>query len=163
MNKFQKTVLRSGSDNAQPVSYHVASLLLVSEKMSLKAIPHLVERAPFSPADGVLVLAHFQKAAARNKYAYDIEPSFSIGVSGSNEALRNGIVKLSSKNFGYEFALINVDAGRGFFGGRKNVVRIYISNLHADEYSYLRSASSLSKALRTIDKMYCKAAKLHLP
>jgi hypothetical protein len=77
--------------------------------------------------------------------------------------LRDGVAKLSSRNFGYEFALVHVDAGTGIFGTNEYAVRIYISCMHRDEYTFLRTTRNLGGAVRVIEQMYRRAAQQHLP
>lgn len=100
--------------------------------------------------------AHFTNAAARIGYDYDVKEI------AAQDSLAAGLIQLTSRNFGYDFALVQVNDGRGFFGFPRKCVRIYFSNCNANEYGYLTSARSLPKALSIIDLMYKKAAEAHL-
>jgi hypothetical protein len=160
MNVFQKAASGSTGNDVQVASYLAAEPFPATDKYPLEAITSHLERVPFSTGDGARMLAHFQKSA-KNGYDYDIKPATEGPATAA--AQRDGVVKLSSTNFGYEFALVNVDAGQGFFGAQKSAVRIYVSNLNSDDYSHVKTVSSLSSALSAIDKMYCEAAALHLP
>jgi hypothetical protein len=160
MNVFQKAAAGSTSDHVKAAPRLIAEPFHATGKDSFEAIMGRLERVPFSTGDGARMLAHFQKSA-KNGYDYDIKPSTEGPATAA--AQRDGVVKLSSTNFGYEFTLVNVDAGQGFFGAQRSAVRIYVSNLNSDDYSHVKTVSSLSSALSAIDKMYCEAAALHLP
>lgn len=99
-------------------------------------------------------------------YSYDITAfcgSESIEVSNREDCPPENIIRLSSRNFGYDFALVRADAGFDLFGSPRHVVQIYRSILDEDNYTYLQMTTSLAKARKLIDRMYCQAAELHLP
>lgn len=144
-----------------------AAAVAAANRLSLQMISILAERATFSVDEMKSMLALLQGKAAgkiRNRYGYDINAAFS---AANRLYVLENVVQLSSRNLGYDFALVKVAAGRTvagctLFGSPKYEVRIYMSRLDEDEYVFLESAPSLAKAIGLIDKIYCQAADLHL-
>lgn len=110
----------------------------------------------YSLADKALLQVHLQTAGARIGFDYDVR-----AMDGSDLPTR-GVIQLTSKNFGYDFALVQVDNGRGMFGLRKKIIRMYASPGNTKDYAFIGEARSLSRALRRIDTMYREAANAHL-
>jgi hypothetical protein len=104
------------------------------------------------------VAAFFQKKSLnsmRKRYCYDLQVNTTI-VEGV-EAIR-----ISSRNYGYEFLLVKVSAEPEAHGESEYVMHIYRSVLGENDYELLGAASQLPRALEMIDRMYCQAADLHL-
>lgn len=132
-------------------------------RLSSQMISILAECATFSADEKRAVLASLQDKASRKmyrRYGYDIRATF--GNSGKRSVPEEVVIRLSSKNFGYDFTLVKVATGRTLFGSPRYEVRIYMSRLDEDEYVFLESAPNLTKAVGLIDKMYCREADLHL-
>ena len=139
-----------------------AAAVVAANRLSLQMISILAERATFSADEMRSMLASLQGKASDkmcNRYGYDINASFS---TTGKLLVPEAVVQLSSRNWGYDFALAKVVVGRTLFGSPKYEVRIYISKLDEDEYVFLKSTSNLAKAFGLIDTMYCQAADLHL-
>lgn len=75
--------------------------------------------------------------------------------------VKEGCLLLQSQDLETDFALINVDAGRGFFGGQKRRVLTYTSDIYRDQFSPGPVLGSLIRALVGINNLYRAAGILH--
>lgn len=140
-------------------------------KTSLNMLSRLVEFSPFSDEEQRELSDSLKKKVSdakriRSLYSYDITAfcaSESIEVSNLEDRPPANIIRLRSRNFGYDFALVRADADFNLFRSSRHVVHIYRSMLDEDNYTYLQMATSLAKARELIDRMYLQAAELHLP
>ena len=118
---------------------------------------------PFTSSDTAYLDARFSGQTSRRKQIYDIRMTDDGGNRETRDTLFSGAVKLTSRNLGYDFALVKVEGGRGLFGAQRDVVEIHIKKRGDWRYSYLRTAANLRKALNIIDRIYEEAAEGHLP
>lgn len=152
------TMVAENSDSdLPPQAWTMAKL----KTRPLEILSTLVEHISFSGDEQrkiALALKKLTSSAQRIRYAYDITVAY-----GSEQPPPASTIRLSSKTFGYDFALVKTQTKLNLFGKPKYVVRIYRSRFGEDNYAYLQMTTSPAKALTLIDQMYCHAAELHLP
>ncbi|NEX62717.1 hypothetical protein [Noviherbaspirillum galbum] len=112
---------------------------------------------PYDAAAGEKLHARLMIAARR------AGPHYDLVLAADRQLLAKGVVRLRSKNFGYEFALVQTSAGTGLFGKAKMRIRIYRSHLSGDRYTLVHTASGLSEAIRYVNRAYQEALRSHLP
>ena len=84
----------------------------------------------------------------------DLDLEFDGGFEGVSEMMQEGIILLQSRDLQSQFAFINVDAGRGLFGGQKTRVATYTADLYRNEYLPGPVLSGLLRALIGINNIY---------
>jgi hypothetical protein len=141
--------------------YHVsmhADLHKSSVASSLAAILSNSRPVAFAPQEYQVVITFLDKKyrdPLRKRFAYDLK-SVAAG-----EYVR-GVIRIASKNFGYEFLLIKA-AARGAGAPDSASLQMFRSVLGEDNYVSLTPPLDVAAALEAIDRMYCQAAKAHLP
>ena len=120
-------------------------------RYGLAELHHILCTHPYSDTEKAAVFIHLRKARKEIGYGHDIR------VTDEQSAPAIGRIVLSSRNFGYDFALLNVTHGS------TSHVEIYRSNQGSDKYTRAAHADDVGSALKMIDKMYRDAAKAHLP
>lgn len=140
-----------------------------SDKLPLDRVAKFNGSSNFSVDEQREIMTSLQEQASdakRIRLAYDITAvcgSQHINGHSNEEFAPAATIQLSSKNFGYDFALVKADGGTGLFGKPKHAVQIYRSRLGKNDYTYLDMTASAAKALALIDSLYCQAADLHYP
>jgi hypothetical protein len=107
-------------------------------------------RIPFGSFDGQVLLAYLQ-AAVRN--------GLDIKVDGANEdhlkeMFAYGAILLKSQSLERRFLFLNIDAGRGLFGGQKTHVLSYLGDLFNDEFAPGPSFKGLANATSSINNIF---------
>ncbi len=118
---------------------------------------------PFTRVEMDRLRSRFDPSDVRRTCIYDIRLANGQRAGEPAEAMRKGVVKLSSRNLGFDFMLLNVGVGKGLFGLPRTVVEIYARKLGGNHYWLLCTSSNLARALRTIDRIYNEAADGYLP
>ena len=77
--------------------------------------------------------------------------------------LQEGILTPRSYDLQTDFIFVNVDAGRGFFGGQKTKVLTFTSDIDRNQYFPGPVLSSLLRALVGINNLYRAAGLLKGP
>lgn len=109
------------------------------------------------------MLRYLCRAGTANAYRPDFRLPPDLAAQDISTLSRQGFIRLSSANLGYDFALVNADVRRRFFVMPKTDVHIYLSNLGRNAYSYFRSAPGLLAVVRVLKNYYRDAATSHLP
>lgn len=94
--------------------------------------------------------AHFE--ANIWKKGYDIELDETLILIP--EMLSEGVVCLRSRAIACDIILVNVDAGRGLFGGQKTRVLTYTSDIYRNEYYAGPALSGILRALVGVNNLY---------
>jgi hypothetical protein len=131
-------------------------------RIPLAMLLRYADCVPFPRGTEARLRSHFAEPPRQCGRGYDIRPCLRREHSDCAHALQRGVVMLRSRNFGYDFALVNMHVGFGCLGAQKNEVRIYVSHLDSDEYVHVGTEASLAAALRAVDRMYRRAADAHL-
>ena len=76
------------------------------------------------------------------------------GFENVPKMMQEGLIMLQSYDLQSQFAFINVDAGRGLFGGQKTRVATYTADLYRNEYLPGPVLSGLLRALVGINNIY---------
>jgi hypothetical protein len=178
LNPFIKKVVMSAAqktpDNITDMHPAAGSRIRVeaitsSDKLPLERVAKLNGSGNFSVDEQRKIMASLQEQTAdakRIRLAYDITAvcgSQQIDGHSNEEFVPVAAIQLSSRNFGYDFALVKTDRGTGLFGKPKHAVQIYRSRLGENNYTYLDMTANTAKALALIDSLYCQAADLHYP
>ena len=76
------------------------------------------------------------------------------------EMMNEGLVYLESRDLEVEILIVNVDAGKGFFGRQKTNVLTYTSDIYRGEFSAGPVLSGLLRALVGVNNLYRAAGHL---
>ena len=120
------------------------------KSQSLVQIVESAARRPFTGIDLERMSAHFEANVWKNRYDIEVDESF----AKLPELFAEGILCLRSRQIECDILLVNVDAGRGFFGGEKRKVLTYTSDLYKDEYFAGPVLGSLLRALVGVNNLY---------
>lgn len=134
----------------------------VENPLSLQSIPSRINYIAFQSAEIQDMLDEIRKKAGDKKhqrYGFDLQVHQTD--AADQRPGRPQIIRISSRQWGYDFVLLKIPA-HGLFGFFRPYVQIFRSHLNADDYRALRTASNLGKAITMIDKMFCKDAQAHL-
>lgn len=119
-------------------------------------VDKLIAASAFASEEVTALVEHLEKARQARRYDYDIQ------IADDGVTARAGLIVLTSRNFGYDFALVMEGGTKGFLGRRRTEVRILRSHCGRDSFTAAGAAPSLAKAMRVIDQMYYDAAAAHL-
>lgn len=130
---------------------------------SLRSICDQVAYVPFLPKEVTAledaVIGNYLDSN-RIRVGYDLRAP--IGKPTQRASLvPEGVVCISSRQWGYDFALLKVRCGRSLFGNDKYAVRIFRSVFEADAYMFMRDARSAWKAFALLDDAFQKDATAH--
>ena len=134
-----------------------AFIMTPIETSSFETIYNTTRRLPFSAVDAEQMRAHLQ-ITNRNGLDLSIED-----ISDLEEMLQEGILTPRSYDLQTDFIFVNVDAGRGFFGGQKTKVLTFTSDIDRNQYFPGPVLSSLLRALVGINNLYRAAGLLKGP
>ena len=94
------------------------------EPSSFESICNTTRRIPFSDTDAEQMRVHLQ-IAHRHGLDLSIEDASDLA-----EMLHEGILMPQSRDLQTDFVFVNIDAGRGFFGGQKTQVLTFTSDIY---------------------------------
>lgn len=117
---------------------------------TIQAVFSSTRRVPFRPFDGEILLTYLQ-IADRNELDIRVEVRDSDELK---EMFAEGAILLSSTTLRHRFLFLNIDAGRGFFGGQKSRVLSYIGDLYRDEFQPGPSFNNLATATSSINNLF---------
>lgn len=124
------------------------------EPSSFESICNTTRRIPFSDTDAEQMRVHLQ-IAHRHGLDLLIEDASDLG-----EMLHEGILTPQSRDLQTDFVFVNIDAGRGFFGGQKTQVLTFTSDIYRNQYLPGPVLRSLLRALVGINNIYRAAGLL---
>ena len=148
----------------QRVVVEEADLLSGIEENSLSGrtlLSHIVATLPCA-AYSDTELKQLESFLAATKRKTDLECKDAADASIGAQVQVSSVLKLQSRNFGYDFLLVKSEVGKNWLHQIKTQVTLYRSNRGADRYSAIDTFNTLSKALQEIEASYLKAAALHL-
>lgn len=118
------------------------------ESSSFESIYTITRRLPFSDMDAEQMRTHLQ-IIHRHGLDLSIEDA-----SDLEEMLQEGILTPQSRDLQTDFVFVNIDAGRGFFGGQKTKVLTFTSDIYRNQYFPGPVLGSLLRALVGINNLY---------
>lgn len=121
----------------------------ILEPQSFETICKTALRLPFKDTDVRQMRVHFEAARRAG-----LDLRIQTEISDFAEMVREGIFLLQSRDLKSDFLLINVDAGRGFFGGQKRRVLSYTSDIYLDHFSSGPVLESPIRVLVGINNLY---------
>ena len=124
------------------------------EPSSFESICNTTRRIPFSDTDAEQMRVHLQIA---HRHGLDL---LIEGASDLSEMLHEGILMPQSRDLQTDFVFVNIDAGRGFFGGQKTQVLTFTSDIYRNQYLPGPVLRSLLHALVGINNIYRAAGLL---
>ncbi|SNS82731.1 hypothetical protein SAMN06265795_10777 [Noviherbaspirillum humi] len=123
----------------------------------------IMARHPVTGAEQQDVYRHLAAQKRQEILHYDLQPAAAIPAAEYGAALSDGVIYIESKNLGYDFMVLKIDAGSGWGGAKRVKFAIYRSPRGHDSFSFVSTESGLFAALRKLDSMYYAAAREHLP
>ena len=112
-------------------------------------------RIPFSKMSLAVYLDHM-KVMSRNGLDLTMASSW----TPIEEYMSEGMLIVLSSSLDMHFLFVNVDAGKGFFGGQKTRVATYVSRTGGEQYETGPVLSSLLQALTGVNNIYREAGIL---
>src|SRR5688500_8596572 len=103
--------------------------MVLPDAQSFDAIYKATRRIPFSRTDLLQMQVHFE---ASRRAGLDLAIQTDLG--DLPEMISEGTLLLQSRDLETDFLFVNVDAGRGFFGGQKRQVLTYTSDIYRGRY-----------------------------
>ena len=122
---------------------------------SMVQIIETAARRPFSGKDLGLMQSHFEA----NVWGQGFDIVIDESIAELSEMFSEGFLCIQSRTIECDILLLNVDAGRGFFGGEKRKVLTYTSDLFKNEYFAGPVLGSLLRALAGINNLYRTGSK----
>ena len=127
------------------------------ETSSFESIYKTTRRLPFSDTDAKQMRTHLQII-----HGHGLDLSIE-DASDLEEMLQEGILTPQSRDLQADFVFVNVDAGRGFFGGQKTKVLTFTSDIYRNQYFPGPVLGNLLRALVGINNLYRAAGLLKGP
>lgn len=153
--RFQTTALQATISETAISTMHIPTEALTSNTI-LKA----ANRLPFSSSDAQRLSVHLENA---RKHRVDLEIDLASSDEAVREILGEGFLVLRSSDLQTDILLVNVDAGKSFFGRQKSQVLTYTSDIYRDHYYAGPVLENLLRALVGINNLYRAAGFLKGP
>lgn len=131
-----------------------------TEALTFETILNAANRLPFSGSDAEKLRVHLETT---RKHGLDLEIDLGSSDDAVREMIGEGFLCLQSRDLQTDILLVNVDAGKGFFGGQKFRVLTYTSDIYRGQYYAGPVLGSLLRALTGINNLYRAAALLKGP
>lgn len=119
----------------------------------LETILSTTNRLAFSTSDMKILLEYIKMS--RNKgYDISLDPSLNNDTDSFEQALSQGYLILRSTRLDTCFLFLNVNAGRGLFGGQKRIVMSFIGSPEQFVFTPGHVFNKLIIALTAINNVY---------
>jgi hypothetical protein len=130
---------------------------VAAQPLSFEAIIMSTSRVPYSHRDMQAITDHFRRCRTNG---LDLFLEGSPSDEQVTEIVLDGLLPLQSRDLETDFLFVNVNAGRGIFGGQKTRIATFTSDIYRGEYFPGPVLGGIVRALVGINNLYRGAGLL---